>query len=203
MIVVNFKKYPQASGESAIRLAQICQKIQQETGIIIVPVPTANEIPQIADMGIDCWTQHFEPERWRPKGTLLNHSDYRLDDRGKLKEEMYLSSSRGDKICLCTMNLAETMELLAYKPNFIALEPPELIGSKTTSVAVAQPDVIGKAALDCRKANIPLLVGAGIKSADDVRVSLKQGATGILVASAVVQSENQEQKLRELAEAFK
>jgi triosephosphate isomerase (TIM) len=203
VIIVNFKRYTEATGINAINLALICQKISAEYNLPIIPAPQGSDIEAINAKGIECWAQKFEPQLEIQLGTLINHSDFRIDERKMIQEEIYLSKTRGDKVCLCSEVLEEAIELLMFKPDFLAYEPPELIGSKTTSVALAQPDVIGKAAIECSKVGIPLLVGAGIKSAEDVRVSIKQGAVGVLVASAVVQAENQEQKLRELAEAFK
>jgi triosephosphate isomerase len=45
-------------------------------------------------------------------------------------------------------------------------------------------------------------VGAGIKEAEDVRVSLKLGSVGIAVASGIVKAENPKEKVMELARAF-
>ena len=49
---------------------------------------------------------------------------------------------------------------------------------------------------------VPILVGAGIHSAEDVKVSLKLGAKGILISSYIVKSKNPEEKLTELAKCF-
>jgi triosephosphate isomerase len=201
VILVNFKRYPQAAGENAVKLASICQKLTQEFGFPIIPIPDAPDISLCTKMGIECWTQKFEPNLTQQTGTLLNHSDFRLS-RPILKEELYLSITRGDKVCVCSETFEETVELLQNQPHFLAYEPPELIGSKSTSVAEAQPEVIGKAAAECKRAGTPFMVGAGIKSKQDVVTSIKQGAMGILVASAVVEAADQEQKLRELANAF-
>lgn len=202
MIVVNFKRYPQASGDKAIALTKICLQIQQETGVVIVPVPQVKDLAACVALGIKCWSQRFESQESIQKGTLLNHSDYRLSKQA-LEEQFYLSKSRGDKICICTASLPETRELLVLKPNYLAYEPPEFIGSRITSVADAKPEVIGLAAAACKEAGIPLLVGAGIKSAKDIKTSLKMGAAGVLVATGVVLAVDQAKELRELAEAFK
>ena len=202
MIVVNFKRYPQSSAAAAVKLAQICKQVGQECGVRIIPVPQIQDIAACAAEGVDCWTQKFEPEHTLQKGTLLNHSDFRLE-RAALQEELYLSKTRGDETCVCTANPEETAELTSTRPNFLAYEPPELIGSTTTSVAQSKPEDITRAADICRRTNIQLLVGAGIKSAADVRVSLDRGSVGVLIASAVVLASDQEKELRELAMAFK
>jgi len=202
MIIVNFKRYPEALGDNAVVLAKICKRLSHEYAVPIVVAPTLGDLSACVSTGVECWTQKFEEGSLARIGTLLNHSDFRLD-MDTLKEEINLSKSRGDKVCLCSANPVEVPELLSLNPNFLAYEPPELIGSKDSSVAEANPEVIGDIARLCQAAGIPLLVGAGIKSAQDVKVSLEQRAIGILVASAVVEAEDQEQKLRELAKAFK
>jgi len=47
-----------------------------------------------------------------------------------------------------------------------------------------------------------VLVGAGIKSVEDVKVSLKMGAKGILISSSIIKSKNPEEELEKLASAF-
>jgi uncharacterized protein related to proFAR isomerase len=46
-----------------------------------------------------------------------------------------------------------------------------------------------------------VLVGAGINSADDLKISLKLGAKGILLASAIVKSELPDNSLRNILKA--
>ena len=46
--------------------------------------------------------------------------------------------------------------------------------------------------------NVPVLCGAGVNSAEDTRKSVELGAKGVLVASAVMESEYPEESIREL-----
>ncbi len=82
----------------------------------------------------------------------------------------------------------------------IAYEPSELIGSRDKSVATENPATI-KLMVESYK-NIPVLVGAGVHSADDVKTSLKLGAKGILLATDVVRSNDPERELTELVGGF-
>jgi triosephosphate isomerase len=50
---------------------------------------------------------------------------------------------------------------------------------------------------------IPILVGAGVKNAQDVKVSLKRGAKGFVISSAVVLADNPKQVLEDLIKGFK
>ncbi len=77
------------------------------------------------------------------------------------------------------------------------------MGSKTTSVAKEKPEVISQAVTLARAKGIPLIVGAGIKSMEDVQKSVELGAAGIAVASSIVVSENPRQEIMELIEGFR
>jgi triosephosphate isomerase len=89
------------------------------------------------------------------------------------------------------------------KPTYAAYEPPELIGSKTTSVSKAKPDVIVKAVALSKEAGIPLIVGAGVSSAKDVKTCIELGAVGVAVASDVVVANDPKKELLDLTEGFK
>ena len=61
-----------------------------------------------------------------------------------------------------------------------------------------------KAAVETAKThNLPLIVGAGIHSRDDVKKSLELGATGIAVAKDILKAENPKKELLDLVEGFK
>ena len=64
------------------------------------------------------------------------------------------------------------------------------------SVSSAKPDVIKKIS---EKIKMPFLVGAGIKTREDVETSLKLGAVGIAVASGITKSDNPKKSIEELA----
>lgn len=202
MIIVNFKRYLEASGQNAVVLASICHKLSLEYSLPIIAVPTVADLAACLATGAECWTQKFEQDAVSATGTLLNHSDYRLET-SILALQISQCRDRNYKICLCSANPDEVPELLNLRPDMLAYEPPALIGSKTSSVAQAEPNIIGDIAQIAKTAGISLLVGAGIKSALDIKVSLNQGAVGILVATDVVKADNQEQALRELVDGFR
>jgi triosephosphate isomerase len=68
MIIVNFKRYPEASGDKAVTLVKICLQIQQETGVTIIPVPQAKDLAACTAVGIKCWSQRFEANESVQKG---------------------------------------------------------------------------------------------------------------------------------------
>lgn len=213
MIFVNFKTYQEGSGERALRLTEICQKVSQETSIKITPLVQAVDIFRLSQQGFEVWAQHVDdiefgsntgqilPEAMLAagaKGTLLNHSEHKLPVEvigstiGKLKNFGVL---------VCAETLEEAKEIVKFKPNFIAYEPSEFIGSRTASVSTEKPKMIRDFVRDIKE--IPVLVGAGIHSQKDIKVALGLGAVGVLVSTDVVLAENPKKELLDLAMAFK
>ncbi len=66
------------------------------------------------------------------------------------------------------------------------------------SVSTAKPEIIPKAVKACSGVNV--LVGAGIKDANDLKVALVHGAKGVLLASHFVLSKDPEKFLMELVQ---
>ena len=92
--------------------------------------------------------------------------------------------------------------VIKFRPDFVSYEPPELVGSKTTSVAISKKEVVKDAVEIANSIGIPLIVGAGIKSSEDVRVSVELGASGVLVASDIVAANNPIKELKDIIEGF-
>ena len=214
MIVVNFKTYKEATGYKAISLARICRRVSEETKVRIVAVPQVADLRSCVETGAECWVQHVDTaeqgkktgwitvedvEEAGARGTLLNHAEH------KLTVELVRSiaeQTRGMafELCLCAADEKEAVELDKLQSNYLAYEPPELIGSRDKSVASEKPEIIEKVV---KAVGVSVLIGAGVHSGDDVRVGLKLGAKGVLLATDVVLAENPERELRELAEGFK
>ncbi|MBN2567359.1 triose-phosphate isomerase [Candidatus Woesearchaeota archaeon] len=216
-IFVNFKTYEKATADRAEALARICQQVSHETGVqVVVAVQDADiyrvsrrvTIPVFAEhidpVGYGSYTGQIIPEAVKlngAQGTILNHSE----DRVRL-DVLETAIRRAHEVGLITLACANTPEAAAsiaeLGPDLIAVEPPELIGSGR-SVSKAKPEVITDTLARVRKvANIPVLCGAGIVDADDVRRAIALGARGILVASAVTKAKDPEKSLRDLARGF-
>lgn len=186
MLLINFKKY--ISGEKALVLAKICKKVSDETNIkIIICVQ-----PQDIYSEIECWSQKPEDPKFPFVGTLINHSDYSVD-LGSWILDLRV------KKCICVNNTEEAVAAAKFNPDYIAYEPHELIGSRGKSVASEKysniQDLISKI-------SVPVLIGAGIHSPEDIKIGLALGAKGFLLATDVVKAQDPEKELRELAEAF-
>ena len=211
---VNFKTYPQATGEEAAALAKICFKVGRQTGQTIIPVVQAADLFRIKKEtdGL-LWTQHVDyfeagahtgwlsPEAILAagaSGTLLGHSEHQLPP-GTIKRTIKRLKNLKESfsVMVCARTLGQLEKRVFLKPDFLAYEPPELIGGEI-SVSQARPGIIRKAKRICRQKGIPLIVGAGVNSAEDVLRAQKLGAAGVLISSAVVLAKNPERKLREL-----
>lgn len=216
MIFVNFKTYQKGTGSQAVKLAKICQKVSWQTRIEIRAVVQAADIfPITKTTSLPVWAQHVDSVDYGPhtgqilpevilaagaKGTLLNHSEKKLPPE-VIKKTIRRCHDLGLKVLVCSENLEEAQETVQAGPDLIAYEPPELIGSQTTSVSASKPEVIKDFASQIRK--VPVLVGAGIHTQEDVKKAVGLGAVGILVAGDIVLGEDPEKELLDLAQGFK
>lgn len=211
MIITNFKTYQSASAENAIKLAKIHQEVAAEMGVDIrvavqavdlAKVKDAVNIPVLAQhidpIGFGSHTGHILPEVVKAigaEGTILNHSEHRLD-----RETLQRAIERAKEVGLTTIVCAETPEegaqFLEFDPDYIAVEPPELIGGDI-SVSTSQPEIIEHAEVLIGREK--LLVGAGVKTGEDVRIAVKLGAKGVLLASGVTKAEDPKAVLMDLA----
>lgn len=213
MIVVNFKTYKEATGYRAINLARICKRVMEDSGIRIVAVPQVADLRNCVETGAECWIQHIDPveqgkntgwitvedvEEAGAMGSLLNHSEHKLPWE-VLEKTMALISGMAFQGCICAGSYEEAVKCATLKPNYVAYEPPEFIGSADKSVSTERPDIIEKVV---KGVNYPVLVGAGIHNVEDVKIAVKLGAKGILVASDIVLALGQEAELRKLASGF-
>lgn len=222
MLFVNFKSSYEGTGSRATTLIEKLSQAQKATDVQIIPVPHDLDMAAcLASWEGEVWIQHVDYEYgdtgrnslrllkdWdvggkRITGTFLNHSEHKYHSWDKLKLVVEESKDLGVKTMVFGGTIEELSNACELKPNFVAFEPPNLIASPTTSVAKAEPDEIKKASEIARKAGISLVVGAGVKDADDVRVSRQLGAVGVAVSSAVVTAEDPKGVVLGLAKGFK
>lgn len=199
-IIVNFKVYEQATGESALALAKIHEQVAKETGKSIGIAVSYMDLAKVVEsVSIPVFAQHCDSKKYGnhtgyvvPQhlkamgvyGTLLNHAERPLGHE-VLKESILAAKEAGLYVIACADTPEKGKEILEYNPDLIAVEPPELIGGDI-SVSKSGPHIIEKA-VELIGEN-RLLVGAGIRDPEDVRIALSLGACGVLLASGVVKS---------------
>ena len=213
IIIVNFKLYSQASGKNAIALAKQLEEAALESGknvaIAVNPLDFDNvkrevNIPVLLQhvdaVGFGAHTGRINLELAKEhgvEGILINHSERRL----KISDIEYLVSKAkelGIKTIVCTNNPKVSGAIAALEPDFIAMEPPELIGGDI-SVSKARPEAITETIEEVKRVkDVPVLVGAGVKSGEDVRKAIELGAKGVLVASGITKAKNPKEAILDL-----
>ncbi|RME53349.1 triose-phosphate isomerase [Candidatus Woesearchaeota archaeon] len=219
IVIINFKTYPLATGEQAVRLARLCQRVARNYFVDLRLAVQATDIAKVArEVTLPIYAQHVDPFKqgshtgWitpesvkaaGARGTLLNHSEHRLGI-DVLEETIHRAKEAGLFVVACANSPDVAAAIDALNPDCIALEPPELIGGEV-SVSQAKPEIITEAVhkvinhTNCEQ----LLVGAGVKSAEDVTTALSLGAQGVLIASHIANNPDPGRVLEELLEPYK
>ncbi len=218
MIFINFKTYKQGTGAEALLLEKILEEASILSGVKIVPVVQAADIREaVQNSKLEVWTQHVDPVEFGAhtgytipeavsgdgaRGTFLNHSEHKF-----LKfDELALAHKRAKEAHLETLifasDIKELESVVILNPDYIAYEPPELVGSQTESVATAKPEIIFQASEVAKRNGKKLIVGAGIKSKEDIKRSLELGAAGFAIASSIVTSNDPKAELLGLLEGY-
>lgn len=201
--IINLKTY--LNGKKSITLAKQIEKVNKK--IIIGVQPTeVYQISQAVKNPIYCEHVDFQepgrntgfliPEAVKAAGAsgiFLNHSEHRLDLE-TIKKATKRCKSIGLKVAIFAKDLKQALELKKLKPDYLMIEPPELVAGKI-SVSKAKPELIKNIS---KKLKYPFIVGAGIKSQEDVKIALELGASGIAVSSAVTKAKNPSKILKEL-----
>lgn len=217
-IVVNFKCYMESTGDKALTLAKACEDIAIKKRVTIIAAPQFTDLDRIVkETSIPIFSQHIDPVKpgsftghiigeavktAGAVGTLINHSEKRLSI-----SDIKACITRAEELGLTNIVCADTPEtcktIAAFKPDIIAIEPPELIGTGIP-VSKAKPEVVTGAVESVASIDekIPVLCGAGISTGDDVHAALKLGTKGVLLASGVVKAEDPRVVLSEMADAL-
>jgi triosephosphate isomerase len=213
--VINFKAFKEGTGKSALKIARLSEKIANKLNACIAVSPNFLDLKEIAKkVSIFTFAQHcdaveegaftghitaYQIKEAGGKGVILNHSEKRmeLDD---IEDMIELARKYGLTTIVCANNIDVAKAVAVLNPDFIALEPPELIGGNI-SVSKAQPEIITNLVSEVKKYNtkVKLLVGAGIKTKDDVKKAIELGTDGVILASGVVKAKNVSQAIEDLA----
>lgn len=214
VIVVNFKTYPEASGEGALAIAQLCEQVSVETGATIIIAPPLMDLAAVVSrVRIPVFAQHLDgvpsgsttghvtvenAKASGATGTLINHSERRLRI-SEIHELIDRTRANGLSSIVCTNNLAVSKACAAMDPDYVAIEPPELIGGDI-SVTTANPKIVADTVKSIRaiSGNVGVLCGAGVKNGRDVAMAIELGADGVLLASGVVKAKDRRTVLLDL-----
>jgi len=214
-LVINFKAFKEGTGKNALKIAKAAEKISNSLNVCIAISPNFLDLKEIAKKSsIFVFAQHcdaieegaftghvtaYQVKDAGGKGIILNHSEKRmeLDD---IEDAIELAKKYGLTTITCANNVDVAKAIAVLNPDFIALEPPELIGGNI-SVSQARPEVIANLVKEVKKYNakIKLLVGAGIRTKEDVKKAIELGTDGVILASVVVKAKNVSKAIGDLA----
>ncbi len=204
IVIVNFKTYPQSVGERAVELAKTIAEVAKEKGISVAVAPQNLDLYRVASqVDIPVLAQHVDSitsgahtgwllaetvKATGAVGSLINHSEHQIQSEEieqvvRRLRELELTS------VVCAKNPEVCKKVAAFKPDMVAVEPPELIGTGR-AVSKLKPEVVSDAVKMVREINpeVRVLCGAGITNGEDTRIALELGAEGVLLASSVVKA---------------
>jgi len=205
IVIINLKTYKQ--GSDVLKLAKIIEKVDKK--IIVGVQPT--DIYRISkSTKLKVYSQHVDyqeigrntgfilPEAVKAegaRGVFLNHSEHRLDFK-IIKRTFKRCKNIGLEVTIFAKDLRQAKKIKKLKPNYLIIEPPELVAGKI-SVSKAKPDLIENIG---KKLKYDFIVGAGIKTNEDLKIAIKLGAKGIALSSAFTKAKNPGEILRSLVQ---
>lgn len=214
IVIVNFKTYPEATGEAAVALSSLVLDVANKMSVNVAVAPQIADLFRVASkVNIPVLAQHIDPIEpgkntgWiTPEsvkaagavGTLVNHAEHKLQ-----LDQLGGAVARARELELttvaCSANTQESMKIAEIGPDIIAVEPPELIGSGI-SVSKAKPEVVTNSVKAVKSVNqhIRVLCGAGVTTGEDVTRALELGAEGVLLASGIVCAKDQRAAIQDI-----
>jgi len=215
ILITNFKAYQEAIGAKAVELAKIHERVAREMGVNLAIIGMTLDLEMLAaSVSIPVLAQHMDGVSYGPytglvpvdvarsmgiDGSMLNHSERRLSE-AQLAAALEQMKRLNMLSLVCAENEEEGARYAAMGADFVAVEVPELIGGNV-SVSTARPEVIARAVAAIGPGKV--IVGAGIKTGEDVRIALSLGAVGVLVSSGVVKAADPVAALRDLCSGLK
>jgi triosephosphate isomerase len=214
LIVLNLKTYLEGTGEGAVKIAQACRDVAEESGIDIAVAPQFCDIYRVSSqVDVPVYAQHLDSvgagsftghafaqciKDAGAVGTLINHSEYRLTLAG-IDASVSKAKETGLTTIVCTNNVATSAAAAALGPDYVAVEPPELIGSGIP-VSKADPQVVTGSVNAVTRVNpaVKVLCGAGISKGEDLLAALELGSVGVLLASGIVKAKDPRVALEDL-----
>ena len=214
VLMINFKTYKEGTGRNALKIVRAAERALLKHKGLIVLVPQTVDLRLVASSTkLPVFAQHVDLDgqgghtgsvnidavkEAGAKGVLINHSEKRLSLK-VIEETVKLCRKKKLVSVVCTKTVGETASVVRFKPDFVAIEPPELIGGKV-SISEARPKLIERTAKASN--GVDVLCGAGVHRTDDVRIASMLGAKGVLVASGVVLAKSVYREIVALLKGF-
>jgi triosephosphate isomerase (TIM) len=211
IIILNYKTYLESSGDKGRQLTWAARDVMKETGIRIIVCPQTPELFHHKGYDIEVFAQHVDPidpgshtGHVLPQslrfcgvtGSLINHSEDRRPLE-EIKKCVEMLRKLGMTSVVCAESIEKVKEVSQFKPDFVAIEPPELIGSGIP-VSKADPGIVRNSVKAVTDPNVKVLCGAGISKGEDVKAALELGTVGVLLASGVIKAKDPGAAIKDL-----
>ncbi len=216
LILLNFKTYNESLGKNGEKLMKAVAEnkhVAESKNTIIFTCPQFVDLRDVSKIDENILAQgasNFESGAHTGsnsiqalkdagvKGILINHSENQIP----LEKIKHLIQGCKDAqvlsiVCADTPEKAEN--IAEFKPDYIAIEPPELIGSGI-SLTEANPEIVTNTLNKIKE--IPILCGAGVSNAEHVKKARELGVKGVLVASAFVKSTDPDRWIKDVLAVF-
>jgi len=226
MLLINFKTYQNSTGARAVALAKKADKVALETGAEIAVAVDATSINAVSSaVSIPVFAQHVDPAGFGAntghitadmlreagaRGAIINHTEKKMEFNS-LVGSIAKCRTAGLTSVVCVNSVEEAKAIMSVSPDYLSLEYADLIGSgksisllKPKDVAYFAKLVKGSGETNRIRGQAPTkpLCGAGVSCGNDVRAALELGTHGVIVASAIVNAQDQEAVIKEMAEAL-
>ncbi len=214
MIFLSLKTYKESTGEAAIKLLSCVKKISEETEVKIISAVQPTDIYRIKkELGIEVWAQHMDPidpgknmgwlspyslKEAGATGVVINHSEHKVSDE-IIKNTLEKAKQYNLKTVLIGNSADMILKFASWQPDYLSYEREDMVGGGVSMLTQETENV--KKLVSVLK--IPLMIGAGISTGQDIKTALALGAKGAILASAFTLAVDPEAKLRELAMGFK
>lgn len=201
IILVNFKTYHE--GRKALSLAKAIEGVDKTVIVAVNPtdihlISSETKLPVFSEHVDSCEpgrnTGFLTIEAIKAAGaigTLLNHSEHPLAFE-TLKNTVERCKKQKIKTAVFAGDIWEALRIKDLAPDYLIIEPPELVAGDL-SVSKARPDLIKEIS---EKLSYPFLVGAGIKTKEDIDIAIRLGASGVAFASVVTTAKNPRRVLK-------
>lgn len=208
MFVINLKNYK--IGKEIIDLIRKLEVYYPKVIVAVPAIEMRDSIRSVNNPSMEIIAQHVDyheagkstghivPEALVNAGiktSLLNHSEHRVT-LPVIKKTVKRCNELGVKLIVCAENVKEAKELMKLNPYAIAFEDKKLI-STGKSITSHNADELKKFVELFAGSKIIPLCGAGISTGEDVAQAIIIGCKGVLLASAVANSQAPEKFLKD------
>ncbi|MGP8077320.1 MAG: triose-phosphate isomerase [Thermoplasmata archaeon] len=218
LLLLNLKTYPNCLGDAGRAIARTLDSLGRAAGVATAIAPATPDLARlVASVRNPVLAQHVDPidpgartgsvppEALRAsgvRGSLLNHSEHPMEGTA-VEEAVRRLDALGLVAVVCAGSVERARDLAAFRPPYLAIEPPELIGGDR-AVSTARPEAVSRT-VEAVRSVAPatrVLCGAGVHDRRDVRRAIELGSHGVLVASAVARAPDPKAAIEELLAGF-